>query len=80
MLLITLHVSSLNITSLLHLILSFLSLATGKTVVHEIKRQFEFPHCKGHNILYSVQLICKFSQYHKIKLYGNFNNITAGVT
>jgi len=30
--------------------------------------------------LCSVQLICKFSQYHQIKLYGNFNNITAVVT
>jgi len=49
-------------------------------VVHEIKGQFEFTHCKCRNIVYSVQLICKFSQYHQIKLYGKFNNITAVVT
>jgi hypothetical protein len=45
-----------------------------------MKRQFEFTHCKGRNILYSVQFICKFSQYYQINLYGKFNGITAGVT
>jgi hypothetical protein len=44
-----------------------------------MKRQFEFTHCKGRNIVYSVQLLCKFSQYYQIKWYGNFNTITAGV-
>jgi len=80
--LITHHVSSLNITTVFPLTshILFLSSATGKTAVHEIKKQFEFTHCKGRNMLYSVQLICKFSQYHQIKLYGNFNNITAVVT
>jgi len=37
-------------------------------------------HCTGQNILHSVQIICKLSQYYQIKLYGNFNNITAGGT
>jgi hypothetical protein len=45
-----------------------------------MKGQLEFTHFKGHNILYSIQIICKFSQYYQIKLYGNFNTITAGVT
>lgn len=42
-----------------------------------MKRQFEFTHCQDRNILYSVQVLCKFSQYYQIKLlvYGNFNNI-----
>jgi hypothetical protein len=65
---------------LLHLLFPLLSLATGKRAVCEIKRQLEFTHCEGLNILYSVKLICKFPQYYQIKLYGNFNNITAGVT
>ena len=63
-----------------HLQFSILSLATGKTAVHEIKRELEFTHCEGCNILYSVQLICQFSQYHQIKLHHNFNSITDGVT
>ena len=76
-LLITHHVSSLNITTVFPLTtpILYLSLATGKTAVHEIKGQFKFTNCTVHNIFSSVQLICKFSQYHQIKLYGNFNNI-----
>jgi len=62
----------------LHLVFYVLSLATGKWVVHEIKRQFKFMYCDGHTILYSVQLICKFAQYHQIKLNGYFNIIIAG--
>jgi hypothetical protein len=70
------HVSSLNIT-FFHLTTPILIPLSchRKDSGHEIKIQFEFTH-----ILYSVQLTCKFSQYHQIKLYGNFNNITAVVT
>ena len=51
------HVSTFNITIVFALtsINSFPSLATGKTAVYEIKRPFEFTHCKGRNIFKSLQ-------------------------
>ena len=80
--LITHNVSSLNITTVFPLStpILYIFLATGKTAVHETKGQFEFMHFTGRSILYSVEMICKFSQYYQIKLYGNFINITAVVT
>jgi hypothetical protein len=81
-LLITYRVSSFNIATIFPLTTPILHPFSchRKTAVREIKRQLKFTHCKGRNIFYSVQLICKFSQYHQIKLYGKFNNITAIVT
>ena len=79
---ITHHVSSLNITTvfLLTTPILHLYLAAGKTAVRELKRQFEFTHCTGRNILHSDHIKCKLSQYYQIKLYGNSSNITAAVT